>query len=312
MGKISSVLQIVLPVIVMLLIGILARRKQWVSDQGVRDIKALLSNVCIPAVMFSTFYAAAFDSSAVILVLSMAAFTVAAWLLGFVFKRLLHIQQPLAPYLCTSIEGGMMGYALFILLFGQENLYYMALLDLGNAFVVFPFLLTKLRMRTETATSSRGVFRELLTPINLAIAGGLAVNFTGLGARLAASPFGPVLDAVLSFLSGPVTVLILLVVGHGLNFGDIQWGETFKTVLARAAVFAAFGAVLYRLLSLAYPGEPIVGYSVVMAFILPPTFMYSVTVKEAKEGAYVGAVLALYTLFSLAAFGVLAWVAAPA
>lgn len=50
----------------------------------------------------------------------------------------------------------MMGYALFILLFGQENLYYMALLDLGNAFVAFPFLLTKLRMRTGTAASSRG------------------------------------------------------------------------------------------------------------------------------------------------------------
>lgn len=55
MGKISSVLQIVLPVIVMLMTGILVHRKQWVTDQGVRDIKALLSNVCIPAVMFRTF-----------------------------------------------------------------------------------------------------------------------------------------------------------------------------------------------------------------------------------------------------------------
>lgn len=62
----------------MLLIGILAHRKQWVTDQGVKDIKALLSNVCISAVMFSTFCAAEFDNSAMILVFSMAAFTVAA------------------------------------------------------------------------------------------------------------------------------------------------------------------------------------------------------------------------------------------
>lgn len=309
MEKIISVMQIVLPVIVMLLIGVLARKRQFITDKGIEDMKSLLTNVCIPAVMFNTFYNARFDSSAGILVLSMAVFTIAAWLLGFVFQKLFRIPQPLAPYFCTSLEGGMMGYALFILLFGQENLYHMALLDLGNALVVFPFFLTKLRMRENAAGPSRSPLRELATPINITIACGLAVNLLGLGSRLASSSIGPVVDATLSFLSGPMSALILLIVGYGLVFENIQWSETFRTILARMIIFAAFGIAFYFMISRFYPNEPIVGYSVIMAFILPPTFMYSVVVKDAKESAYVGSVLVVYTLLSLAAFGILSWAA---
>lgn len=311
MTKIYSVMQIVLPVAAMLLIGMYARKRQFITAQGVDDIKALLSNVCIPAMMFSTFYAAQFNSSAAILILSMVVFTIAAWFLGAAFQKLLHIPQPLAPYLCTSIEGGMMGYALFILLFGQENLYYMALLDLGNALIVFPFFLTKLRMREQTPGASRSPLRELATPINLAIVLGLAVNLTGLGSRLSVSAIGPVVDASLSFLSAPMSALILLVVGYGLVFKDIQWSETFKTIAARLAIFAVFGVAFYQMFSRAYPEETILRYATIMAFLLPPTFMYSVTVKNEKDGAYIGSVLAVYTLLSLAGYGALAWLAAP-
>ena len=119
-----------------------------------------------------------------------------------------------------------------------------------------------------------------------------------------------VLDETLSFLSAPVSALILLTVGYGLDFSRVKWGETFKTIGARVVIFAVFGAVLYRVFTAAFPAQPIVAYATIMAFILPPTFMYAVPIKDAEESAYVGSVLAIYTLITLIGFVGLTWMAA--
>ncbi|MBR3866263.1 MAG: hypothetical protein IKM54_00490, partial [Butyricicoccus sp.] len=185
-----------------------------------------------------------------------------------------------------------------------------ALLDLGNALVLFPYFLTKIRLRVEGTGTSGNAFRALVTPINVAILFGLLVNLTGLGARIAGTGIGSVLDETLSFLSAPVSALILLTVGYGLDFSRVKWGETFKTIGARVVIFAVFGAVLYRVFTAAFPAQPIVAYATIMAFILPPTFMYAVPIKDAEESAYVGSVLAIYTLITLIGFVGLTWMAA--
>lgn len=310
MDKLYSVLQIILPVVLTLLLGALLRKKRMISEESVGDIKTVLSSICIPAIIFKTFYAAEFNAAVALLVFSMTAFTIAAWLLGFGAQRLLRVDQPMMPYLCTSIEGGMLGFALFILLFGQENLYYMALLDLGNALVLFPYFLTRIRLRVEGKAGSGGAFRALVTPINGAILLGLLVNLTGLGGRIAGTGIGSVLDATLSFLSAPVSALILLTVGYGLDFTHVKWGETFKTIAARIVIFAAFGVLLYQVFTAAFPAEPLVAYATIMAFLLPPTFLYAVPIRDAGESAYVGSVLAVYTLLTLVGFAGLAWIAA--
>ena len=48
----------------------------------------------------------------------------------------------------------------------------------------------------------------------------------------------------------------------------------------------------------------------VLQIILPPTFMYSVPIKDGEESAYVGSVLAIYTLLTLIGFAGLTWLAA--
>lgn len=310
MGKIVDVLQVVLPVAAMILLGILARKKRILSPAGVEDIKSLIVNICLPAVIFSTFYATEFTGTAVLLCAIMAVFTLGAWWIGGVVQRALHIEQPLASYLCTTIEGGMMGYALFILLFGQENLYHLALFDLGNTVIVFPVLLTSLRLRAQGAVSGREVVKSLITPINVAIAAGLAVNACGLGRVIHASVVGDVLGSVLSFVSGPTGALILLVVGFGLEFSDVRWSETLRTVAARMVIFGVCGVLVYRLVTFLLPSDPLYGFAVIMAFILPPSFVFSAYANGRREESYVGSVLAVYTLLTLVGYSVLAWIAA--
>lgn len=310
MDKVYQVLEVIVPVVVMILIGTLANQKRLLSSAGIDAIKTLLVTVCIPAVIFGTFYKTVFTWESGMLCLIMAAFTIAAGLIGIGAKKILGIDQALTPYLCTTIEGGMMGYALFILLFGQENLYHLALLDLGTALILFPYLLTRLRLREQSTVSGKEIARSLVTPINIAIAGGLLVSLSGLGRPLSVSPIGHVLNGTLSFLSGPTGALILLIVGYGLDFSRVHWGETMKTVLTRAAVFSVCGVLVYGIVTRMLPGDPLYGYAVIMAFILPPSYVFSVFAKGEREEAYVGSVLAVYTVITLIGYGGLAWLAA--
>ncbi len=309
MEKIYAVLGIVLPVIASVLLGALLRKKNVLSDVGAGEIKSLIMSICIPAVMFNTFYAAEITPTVVLLIVIMAVVTVAAWLLGKGARKLTGIDQYMMPQLCTTLEGGMMGNALFILLFGQENLYHFALLDLGNALILFPFLLTGLRMRQSGGSSMRDVVNGLATPVNFAMLGGLLVNFIGLGKVISVSPVGNVLSAVLSFLSAPTGFLILITLGYSLDLSGVRWGETLRTVLARLVIWGGLGVCVCLLVRVLLPQDPLYFYGAVMAFLLPPSFIFSMYGIGEREQTYISATLAVYTLLSLVGFGLLVWVA---
>lgn len=306
MNKIAQVLAVILPVIVMIAVGTAARRKQLISQNGVNDIKALLMNVCIPALMFRTFYSASFTSRAAVLVLLMFAVTLAAYGLGGAFRRIFHMKYEMSTYLCTSIEGGMLGYALYILLFGQENLYHFALLDLGNALVLFPILMTKLRLRDRESVSRKEIARSMAAPVNFAIAAGIIVSVSGLGEWIQSSAAGTVLDEILSFIGQPTSPLILIVVGYGLVFDEVPWRDTIRTVAARVVIYTAFGFLVYSVVRVLFPGDRMYLFGVVLAFIMPPSFAYTVSVREGGESAYTGAVLAVYTVLTIIGYCVLA------
>lgn len=302
MADTVSVLSVILPVVVMIALGMLARRKQLISQKGINDIKSILMNICIPALMFRTFYAASLTSKSALIVILMFGVTLATFGIGSLFRKLFHIRHEMGTYLCTSIEGGMLGYALFTLLFGQENLYHFALLDLGNALVLFPILMTRLRLRTESSVSGKDVARSVATPVNFAIAAGILVSVTGLGGTIQATGAGAVLDAILNFAGEPTSALILIVVGYGLVFDKVPWADTIKTVIARVIIYAAFGVLVFRIVKSLFPDDAMYLYGTIMAFIMPPSFAYTVYFREGEESAYAGAVLAVCTVFAIIGF----------
>ena len=307
MERFAAVLAIILPIIILMGFGMLSNKRKWVSADSIGEIKGILTKICIPALVFNTFYSTEFSSSVAMIVLIMAVFTVIAGLLGIAANKVLKIEQSFMPYLCTTIEGGMLGYALYILLFGEENLYHMGFIDLGNAIIMFPVLLTMLRLRGQGELNIGLILENVITPINVAIAAGLVINLTGLGAAISASAGGLVLEETLSYISKPTSALILICVGHGLDFSKVRWGETLKTMVVRILIFAVFGLMAWKLVKGLFPGDAMYEYAVILGFALPPTFMYSACTKGGDEEAYVGSVLAVYTVITLIAFCILAW-----
>ena len=309
MERFWGVLQVVLPVAAILLCGVLIRRKRLVTDAGMGQIKAVLVNICLPAVLFRTFYAMDFTWRETAAFFTMSAVTLAAFGLGFVLCRLLGIRQRIAPWLCTTIEGGSIGYALFILLHGQSNLYHLALLDAGNALIQWSLVMTTLAMGGGQRKPLGQTLKSLVTPINIAIVAGLVCSATGLGRGISATGSGQTLEAVLDFIGTPVGAMIMMSVGFDLSFRGLQWAETLKAALARALIFGALGVVVYLLMGRIFPDAPLYRAAALVFFILPPTYAYSVYTRDSAESAFLGGYLAVYTLFTVASFTVIAAVA---
>ena len=307
MEKLFGTAEVVLPVVAALVLGWFVRVRGIVSRQGMVEMKRLLVSVCLPAVLFSAFCDMSFAGREAALFFAFSGFTLIAFLLGRLSARLLRLRQGIAPWLMTTIEGGSIGYALFILLYGQENLYHLALLDAGNALIQWTVIMSLLALRGGERKGLGETVKKLVTPINLSILLGLFCSITGLGRLLTGSAPGKALLSAVDFIGTPVSALIILSVGYDFSLAGIEPREAGKTAAARACIFAVLGILTGILAGRLFPEDPLYRSAVLIFSILPPTFAYGMYAKEGEESAYLSGFLALYTLLTVIAFTVSAF-----
>ncbi len=307
MAKLFGVAEVVLPVITALLLGRFARVYGIISEKGMEEMKNLLVKICLPAVLFSAFCDMTFTGREAALFFVFSGFTLTAFLLGHAAARLLGLRQGIAPWLMTTIEGGSIGYALFLLLYGQENLYHLALLDAGNALIQWTVVMSLLSLRSGAKSGLGETAQRLITPVNAAILMGFICSVTGIGRLLTGSAPGRAVMAAVDFMGTPVSALIILSVGYSFSLKGIDLKEAGKTAAARACIFAVLGLIAARLAGRLFPDDGMYRSAALIFAILPPTFAYGIYVKEGEESEYLSGFLALYTLLTVAVFAAAAF-----
>ena len=298
MQTLTAVLEKALPVFVMLAIGMLCRRKQLISRAGIDAMKSFAVNITLPAVMLSAFATASYSRESLIVPLVIFAVCVLMLVLGRVLCGTMKIGGRLSPYLASGFEAGMLGYALFALLFPQEPTSSFAMVDLGQ--VLFVFTLYKALLAGQGGL--RGVIREAAhAPTVWAIGAGIIIGASGLYAAMQPSGLARVLDAVADFVSAPTSAVILLTIGYDLVPSEIRWKKTARLAVLRLGVSAA--ALLLVLLvdrlllgGMMHPG------ALVLMFILPPPYVLPVFADVEEERADVSSALSSLTLISLILF----------
>ena len=306
MERFLGISEVALPVIVMVGTGVWARKTEFLSESGVEEIKSLIVKVCLPALLFAAFYNMRFTWKEALTLGVFALMNLAAFALGILVCALLKIKTPVAPFMCATIEGGSIGYALFILLFGQNDLYHFALFDAGGALTQWAVIITILQLRTKEKLRASELAKSLATPVNIAILTGILCSVTGFGPYLSATRAGRVFEGVLRFIGAPVGPVIIMTVGYGLTFSDVAWSDTIKTVFARMLVFALLmGGIVYSIVGRMFPSDPLYRLGAVLYFIMPPTYAYGVFVNGKDESAFLSAYLALYSLLTIVGYIVL-------
>ena len=302
MGAMMVLLQKVLPVFLVLGLGVVCRKRALLNREGINALKKVAVDIALPAVMFSAFATAEYSLKSVCVPLTMFAVCCGALFLGFLLCRRLKIGGRLSPYMAAGFEAGMLGYALFAILFPGEKVSAFAMVDLGQ--VLFVFTVYKIMLAGKS--NAGDALREALSaPTVWAIVLGLLVGATGLYNALKPSGISSVLDALTDFVSAPTSALILLAIGYDLDPSGMEWRKIGKMMGLRLGISAVLlGAVL--LVDHLVLGHMMHTGALLLMFILPPPYVLPVFADVEEERTDVSSALSALTFVSIVLFAVLA------
>lgn len=300
MGNLVSIIQTGLPVFLALALGMLCRKKSFISREGVDALKKVVLNITLPAVLVNAFATAQYSVTTLVLPILIYALCCVALGLGFLIIRISGMKSRLAPFLATGFEAGMLGYALFALLFPRESASQLAILDLGHSLFVF----TLFKVLLSGKRDAKAVVKDMVsTPILWAILVGVLLGATGLYGKLQTLGVAGILDAATGFISAPTGMIILLTVGYDLVLKDISWKKTGGLILMRLAVMAVFLGCLVLLNRFVLGGIIFEGAAILLV-LLPPPYVIPVFADEPAERAQIASVLSALTLVTMLLFAV--------
>lgn len=277
---VGSVLSIVLPVFLSLCIGMFCRAHRMLNAESAAALKKVAVNICLPAVSLGTFARADYSSRRLLIPVWIFIVCALALILGFGAQKLLKMQHSLSPYLCTCFEGGMLGFSLYPLIYGDLSPF--AIVVMGQTFFIF----TVYKIMLAGARGGRALLHEAITSPSLwALALGVLMGVSDLYARMADAGLQTLFDTTLSFVSAPTSFLILLTIGYELKPIGIQWGEVIKVVLARFAIMLVLLGATF-LVNRTLLGNTIEISAAVMLFILPPPYVLPAFPKKRKKLAF--------------------------
>ena len=301
-----EVIRTILPVIVMLAIGIICRRSGMISREGIGALKNVVVNITLPAVLLNAFATTSYTFMDVVVPLLMFAVCFIAWALGKAAGKALRMPSRFVPFLTTGFEAGMLGYALFNMLYGADRTAEFARIDLGQVLFVFTLYKVLLAMDGNERADAGQLVREMaLSPIIIAIVAGVLLGATGLYRAMIPSGVSGVLDACTSFVAAPTSAIILLTIGYDLVLNDIPWAQTAKVVALRLVIMLALRTALVALLGVLWPQANLTAAINVM-FILPPPFVLPVFADDADQRTYVSSALSVSTLVDIVGFAIMA------
>ena len=301
MNTVIHVIETALPVFLTLGLGIICRKKNILGRAGVDALKSVAVNITLPAVMFSAFATAEYSLSSISIPAVIFALCLLAMFLGRVFCKVFRVQGRLVPYLATGFEAGMLGYALFALLFGSEQNSQFAIVDLGQVLFVF----TVYKISLSGAGGWRNAMREALySPTVWAIAAGLLMGATGAFKALEPSGISGILSAAASFVAAPTSAMILLSIGYDLVPSEICWSKTVIIVVMRVVIMAIVLGLALAINQYVLGGAMHVG-ALVLLMTLPPPYVLPVFTEAGDERVQISSSLSVLTLLSIVIFAVL-------
>lgn len=299
--KTLVILETVLPVLIALLLGMLCRKTGFLSRDGVDTLKKVVINLTLPAVLLSAFAAAEYSASTWLLPAILFGLCCLALAMGMLVIKLTRMKSRLAPFLASGFEAGMLGYALFVLLFPDKSVSKFAILDIGQTLFVFTLYKILLSGKRDLRTIGKDM---LTTPILWAVAAGICIGATGLYSWMTKIGAGGVFDSITSFVSAPTGMVILLTVGYDLVPKEIPWRKTAGLLAMRLiimAIIVALGVLLNRTLL----GGSIFEGALLLMCILPPPYVIPIFADEPAERVQISASLSAMTLMTMILFAVL-------
>jgi len=295
------VLETALPVLAALLLGMFCREKKFLTREGIDALKKVVINLTLPFVLLNAFATADYSGNALIQPLLVFLLCCLALVIGWLFAKVLKLPGRLPAYLATGFEAGMLGYALFVLLFPGDSTSNFAILDLGQTLFVFTLYKALLSGKDGLKAVAKDI---LVSPIIWAVAAGILLGATGLYSAMGSWGVVGILDSLTSFLSAPTGMIILLTIGYDLVLKEIRWKETSRYIILRLVTMAILAVIILAVNRVFLNGMIHEGAAILLV-ILPPPYVLPIFADDPSQRTAISSALSALTLVSLILFAVM-------
>ena len=310
----------VLPVLLLFGLGAVLRRTGFLAETTVADLRRLVLNITLPAALFLTFLRVSLEARYLPIVAIVFAACVLMLLVGPFLTRGVGVTSWYGGRLLAGFEAGMLGYAIYGGVFGQEALFRFGIVDLGQVLFVFFVLATVLTRHAtgRTPGAKEALLAFVRTPVILAIAAGVVGSAIGLAPVLDANPLSSAVLQTLALLGAITTPVIAIVIGYGTRLRPGALSMPARTVAVRMAAWVLLAIAFDKLVVEGLLGlDRLFGAAVLTMAVLPPPFVVPLYMRDGGDGtegdtkdrderAYVTDTLSLATLATLVAIPLIA------
>jgi len=297
-----SILQMVVPVLAMFAIGYACNRFKVFGPEGLQGLKAVVGKITLPVVLFNAFLTANYTGK-IALTFTIVYISCGLGLLsGFMLRRFVKPYGKFLPFLTTNFEAGMLGYALFGLLYAGKTPVF-AMVDVGQTMFGYTVYLAALKATSGEKITAPSILRNMFTnPAFIGMLSGVLLGLAGVGKWVASTAAWPLLHDTIAFIAAPTSALILVIVGYELSFKRALMKPVFVTVGLRLAIMAVL-LVLGTLLVFSFiPFDKELFVAFLLAYSLPAPFIIPLFADVTGHGEYISTALSVETLVSIVLF----------
>ena len=307
MNETIQIINQILPILLLISLGIWIRNKEFLAQETVDELRKVVVNIALPAVLFISFLNIELKSSYFIIFVVLFSLCIILFFLGKVIRKQFNIQHSYFPYLMTGFEYGMLAISLFGAAYGLDKIGYIAVIDLGHEIFIWFVFMPLLLIKRDGAQNPKEIVKSFMSaPVVLAILGSLLLNILGMGNLLYELPITGGIMAVLGFLSSLTVPLILIIVGYGVRIDKEGLGEALKVTAIRLAIMIPLAWALNTYLIRNYLAlDRFFEIALFTLLIMPPPFivpLYAHKNLEIKEKTYINNVLTIHTIISVTLF----------
>lgn len=306
MEQMIQILNQILPILFLISLGFWIRRNDFLSDKTIDELRKVVVNIALPAVLFVSFLSIELKSAYFIVFVVFFSVCIVLLLLGNLIRKQFKIRHTYFPYLITGFEYGMLAISLFGAAYGLDKIGYIAVVDLGHEIFIWFVFLPLLLIKRDGAQNPKEIVKSFLSaPVVIAILASIFLNIAGVNESLYQLPIIGGFMATLDFLSNLTVPLILVIVGYGVKIDWEGIGEALTVVLIRLSLTIPLALVLNTYLVKHLQLESFFKIAVFTLLTMPPPFivpLYAGENLEVKEKRYINNVLTIHTIISVVIF----------
>ena len=303
----------VVPVILLITLGVFFEKTGFISKDAINGMKKFVINISLPSLLFLAFLRTELKPEYALISLVVFITCLIGFAMGFMFKKLQRNTNQFYPALFSSFTTGLVGYSLFISVFGTEQIYKLAILDIGNLIFIFIVLINFLdRVSCDRTGNERITFKDLIknlvtSPLIIGMFLGILISLSGSASFFETFPATAALVTFTSMIANTAVPIIMLVIGYELHFDLKHFMAPVYSVMLRLIMMVTFAYLLNT-----YVVDRILGLDVMFQmalytmFVIPPAFIIPVFITgECAEKSFTLNFLSIHLIFSIITFIIL-------